>query len=139
MEKIERICPNCGTSNAYERTRCVRCGSSLTTLPASRPSNLPTRIEGASAAALVLAASAFIARVGWRLFAREVLPRAIRGLTQKPTSEQVVDQSREEPPAYVIRGWRAWSMHRGGDRSSGAEQFEWRIHRPGDRGHGKTG
>jgi hypothetical protein len=139
MEKIERVCPKCGTGNPYDRSSCVRCGSSLTNLPAQRLSNVPAQIEGASAAALVLAASAFIARTGLKLLARGILPRVASVLTHKPASSQIVDQTTEEPPDYVIRGWRAWSVHRGSDHSSGSEQFEWRINRRGGRGAGRTG
>jgi hypothetical protein len=138
MEKIERVCPNCGTANPYERANCQRCGVALANLPASRGTGVPARIEGASTAALVLAASAFIARTGFKLFAREILPRIAKGLAPKPASKEIVDQSPGDQPDYVIRGWRAWSMHHGTDHSSGSEQFEWRINRRDAPGTGRT-
>ncbi len=138
MEKIERICPKCGTGNAYDRQRCGHCGSSLTNLPVSQQSSLPAQFGGASAAALVLAASAFIVRTGLTLLVREILPRVARELTPRPTSTQIVDQAPEEQPDHIIRGWRAWSVYRGGEHSSGSEQFEWRIKRRDERGAGRT-
>jgi hypothetical protein len=139
MEKIERVCPNCGTGNPYERAQCQHCGTSLTTLPVSQQSGVPARIEAASAAALVLAASAFIARVGFKVLVRGILPRVAKGLAQKPASSQVIDQSTGEQPEYVMRGWRVWSVRRGTDQSSGSERFEWRINRRDERGGGRTG
>jgi hypothetical protein len=138
MEKIERVCPNCNTGNPYERAQCQRCGASLTNLPASRQSGLPARIEGASAVALVLGASALIARTGFKLLMSQVLPRVASSLARKPASQQIIDQSHEEQPDYVIRGWRAWSVRRGSEHSTGSEHFEWRINRRGQHGAGRT-
>lgn len=129
MQEIERVCPNCGSTNPYVRSQCVRCGANLTNLPARSQLNSPARFEGAGTAALVLAASAFIARAGLRLFVRQVLPRFAKGLQPKPASLQTVDQAPEEQPGLVIRGWRAWHVRSGTDRSSGSEHFEWRITR----------
>jgi hypothetical protein len=138
MEKIERICPKCGTANTYSRAQCQRCGVSLTNLPASQGASVPARIEGASAAALVIAASALIARTGFKLLARELLPRVAKGLARKPASTEIIDQPADEHNDYVIRGWRTWSIRRGSDRSSGSEQFEWRINRQDKSGTGRT-
>ncbi len=139
MEKIERICPNCGTSNPTTHTRCSNCGTQLINLPASRANSLPSRVEGAGAAALVLSATAFLARTGLRLLAREVLPRMAKGLTPKPASQQIVEQPTAEQPDYVIRGWRVWSYRRGDDQASGSEHFEWQVHRRDAGRKGKTG
>ncbi len=139
MEKIERICPNCGTSNSATRARCSKCGTQLINLPASRANNVPSRIEGAGAAALVLSATAFLARTGWRLLAREVLPRVAKELTPKPASQQIVEPQTEEQPDYVIRGWRVWSSRHGNDPESGSEHFEWRVNRRDESARGKTG
>ncbi len=138
MEKIERICPNCGMSNAADRARCTRCGTNLTTLPAARSSNLPSRIEGAGAAAVILGATLYIARTGLSLLAREVLPRMAKSLAYKPASKQIVEQPAEEQPDYVIRGWRSWSYRRGAERASGSESFEWRVNRRDQGGTRKT-
>ncbi len=135
MSKIERICPNCGTSNPSDRARCARCGTNLTTLPARRPNNLPIHIDKVSAAALVLGASAFIARQGLRLFARQVLPRVVKGLTPKsapkPTPKREIEPPVQEQPDYILRGWRTWSVRRGDEEAHGTEHFEWRINRRG--------
>ncbi len=145
MSKIERICPNCGATNASDRARCVRCGTNLTTLPAKRGASLPARAERVSATALVLGASALIARVGWSLVARQVLPRLVKGLTSRAAPRQVVKQPSEKqvnhPPEeqadYVIRGWRTWSVRRGDEQAQGSEHFEWKITRRGEGGAGR--
>lgn len=129
MEKIERICPNCGTGNPYGRAQCLKCGTNLTSLPAPRQPSLPERIEGASAAALAVAASAFIARAGLRLIVRGILPHVVKSLAIKPASPSISDQSPEGQSGYVIRGWRVWSMRHGSQNSNGSEHFEWRINR----------
>jgi hypothetical protein len=139
MEQIERVCPKCGVSNPYERARCQNCGVILTNLPASRRSSVPARIEGAGAAALVLGASALIVRTGLKLLVGEILPRVVSSVARKPASRQIVDQPPEEQPQYVIRGWRAWSVRRGAEHSTGSEHFEWRINRRDERGAGRTG
>jgi hypothetical protein len=127
MKQIERICPNCGASNDYDRARCSRCGTQLSTLPAPRQAGLPSKVEGASTAALVLGASAFLARTGYRLFRREILPRVIKGLKPKPASEQVIEPAGDDEPDYTVRGWRVWSTRHNDQEASGSEQFEWKI------------
>ncbi len=139
MEKIERICPNCGTSNPSTRPRCSQCGTQLINLPAARGNDLPSRVEGAGAAALVLSATAFLARAGFRLFVREVLPRVAKELMPKPASKQIVEQPTEEQPEYMIRGWRVWSYRRGDEQASGSEHVEWRVNRQDKERGGKTG
>lgn len=138
MQEIERVCPNCGTTNPYDRAQCRHCGAALRNLPAKRQPDLPARFEGAGAAALVLAASTFIAKAGFKLLVRQVLPRIAKNLEPKPASKQTVDQSPEEHPGYVIRGWRAWHVRSGTNQSSGSEHFEWRINRRDDSSPGRT-
>ncbi len=150
MAKVERICPNCGTSNASDRERCRKCGTGLFT-PARRQDNVPARSEGGRTAALVLSAGAIIARVGLRLLVRQVLPRIADRLTEKPSRMTIDHQPRrasvenapprqpvqEDEPDYVIRGWRAWSVRQNDDHSSGSETFEWRVSRRREGGAGK--
>ncbi len=133
MDKIERVCPNCGTPNAYDRDRCSRCGTSLTTLPAARQSTPLARIDRTGTAALIVGASALVARTGFKRFKQLVLPRVSQALEPRPASKQVVEPSREDEPDYTIRGWRVWSSHRGDEHSSGSEQFEWKVKRKQER------
>ncbi len=147
MATIERVCPNCGTSNSSQRARCSKCGTTLTNLPARGQSQVPARGQKAEIAGLALSAGALIARAGFRLFVRQVLPR-MRGRNQKP-SAMTIDQEprrndverpqsgwpeKDDSPDYVIRGWRAWSVRRNEDESSGSESFEWRVSRRRDGG-----
>lgn len=127
MSALERICPQCGTTNSADRTHCVRCNTNLITLSARGQSSLPARLENPQAAVFVLGASALIARIGLNLLARAVLPRLVRGVSLKRTPPARKEPSSVEQPDYIVRGWRSWRIQRGEDRSSGSEQFEWRI------------
>ncbi len=129
MVQIERICPNCGTSNAADRAQCINCGLDLNRLPAQSQSNLPLPLEGAGVAALVMGATALIARAGLRLLARGVANRINRALIPRPNPTAVERKTTEEQPDYVVWGWRSWSVRQGEQHSSGSEQFEWRVKR----------
>ncbi len=135
MNQTERICPNCGASNSYDRARCARCGTNLTTLPARQAPRLPTRWTGPGTTALVAGALAFAGRTGLWLVRNHVLPRVAKSITRPPTAKAKAEPSnkpepvREEEPDYTIRGWRVWSYRRGDDQASGSEQFEWKIKR----------
>ncbi len=119
----------------------------LTNLPVPGQSQVPARSQKAEVAALALSATALIARAGFRLLVRQVLPR-MRGKQTKPSS-MIIDQEprradverqesrwpdKDESPDYIIRGWRAWSVRQNDDQSSGSESFEWRISRRRDGG-----
>lgn len=129
MSALERICPNCGTPNSAERTHCVRCNTNLVTLAARGQTNLPARLDKAQATALALGVTALIARAGFNLLTREILPRVINGSAMKRASSLRKQPASDDRPDYIIRGWRGWTINRGGEHSSGSEQFEWRIKR----------
>jgi hypothetical protein len=131
MTQVQRVCPKCSLSNAYDRTNCQRCGMNLVNLPAVRGSNLPAPVRKISAEALVVGATAFIVRAGMKLLIHQVLPRATRALTKR-AEPRPIETKPSEPgpePDYVIRGWRAWSVRRGEEHSSGSEKFEWQINK----------
>ncbi len=127
MSALERICPNCGMANSSERTFCARCNTNLMTLSSRGQANLPARLNNAQATALALGVTALVARVGFNLLTREILPRIFNGSVLKKASSAKVQPISDDQPDYIIRGWRGWSIHRGGEHSSGSEQFEWRI------------
>ncbi len=119
----------------------------LTNLPVPGQSQVPARSQKAEVAALALSATALIARAGFRLLVRQVLPR-MRGQHIKPSS-MIIDQEprranverqesrwpdKDESPDYIIRGWRAWSVRQNDEQSSGSESFEWRVSRRRDGG-----
>ncbi len=128
MSTVERICPNCGAINSANRTYCVRCNTNLITLSAREQTNLPARFDKVQAAGLALGVSALIARVGINLLTREILPRLAKRSVVKGASPAKGQPMAADQPDYIIRGWRAWSVHRGEEHSTGSEQFEWRIH-----------
>ncbi len=131
MATLERICPNCGTANPRERVNCIHCGTNLIQLPERRASRLPARVEGAGAAAMVLGATALVARAGLELLARQLFAGFRRATLAKAPPTTAANRSQEERPDYVVRGWRAWSIHYGDKKTSGSEQFEWHIKRVG--------
>ncbi len=138
MTTVERICPNCGTANPTEQVNCLHCGTNLIYLPASRETRLPARIEGAGTAALVLGATALVARAGLQLLARRLIahfsqgtsagtkPIIIRSKPQTPS-----DSAPQEQPDYIVRGRRSWTIHYGGQKTGGSEEFEYRVKRTG--------
>lgn len=126
MAQIERICPNCGTSNPADRARCVHCGLDLLYLPARREPRLPARLGNAGAAALLLGASALVAREGFKLLARSLLTR-LAPVSRRQVSPTNATPVPDEPPDYIIRGWTAWNIRNGKEQSSGSQRFEWHI------------
>ncbi len=132
MAQIERICSNCGTSNPSDQTYCAQCGVDLIHLPAPRQTTMPARMNQAQAAALVVGASLLIARAGLQLIAQGLAPRLANGLIKRSRSS--IEQTRQgDQPEWIVRGWRAWSIHSGDAHSTGSEQFEWRIKRTRDQ------
>lgn len=134
MQNFERVCPHCGASNSYQNARCQNCGSNLNTLqPAA---NNPNRsLVKSGGGALVIGATMFLARVGFQLALRGVragLERAAARATtpreSTPSRAAGTDNPTNAPDReYVLRGWRAWSVDRQGERASGSEKFEWTI------------
>ncbi|MGB8647701.1 MAG: zinc ribbon domain-containing protein [Anaerolineae bacterium] len=149
MARVERICPNCGTSNASVREQCRKCGTRLS-LHAPREDNLPGRSKGVRTVALVLSAGAIIARTGLRLFVKQVLPRIARMRSEKP-SHMTIDYSPRQPPVEnaesrqpespepdsKIHGWRAWRVRHGDKQASGSKTVEWSVSRRREGGAGK--
>ena len=125
-----------------DRAECLKCRANLR-LPAARRSNLPIPSRKRQAAALALSAAAVVARVGFTLLKDQVLPRLAdsladwaRGLpTERKASEVIEPEPKSaEEPDYTIRGWRAWSVRRGQQETSGSERFEWNVSRRRDGG-----
>ncbi len=136
MTTVERICPNCGTANPTEQVNCLRCGTNLIHLPASRETRLPARIEGAGAAALVLGATALVARAGLQLLARRLFahfsqtrPAGTRPVMIRTNPQAPSESVAEEQPDYIVRGRRSWTIQYGGEKSGGSEEFEYRVKR----------
>lgn len=137
MSQFERICPKCGTSNTYERSRCSKCGTNLTPLLAPPDQQAISPLSDMSARGLAFAATMFIARVGFRLLWRGVKFGAAQAMTRANTNSADAGRSPSKStttkdnsaPDFVIRGWRSWSVRDGEKKSSGSEKFEWQIHR----------
>ena len=73
--------------------------------------------------------NALVARAGLELLARQLFTRVRRATLAKTAPSATINRSSEAPPDYVVRGWRAWSIHYGDKNTNGSEQFEWHIKR----------
>ena len=69
MARFERVCPECGTSNAYDKTQCAKCRAPLTGAPASNTPPTPI-LSRKGAAKLAWRATKFLTVMGatlaWR-------------------------------------------------------------------------
>jgi hypothetical protein len=83
MERVRKICPQCGAANPMEADRCVECGATMRgSLPILRESKLPVPWKEVGAS-LALGAAALAMRAGWRLLQallerRDVEPVSLR-------------------------------------------------------------
>jgi hypothetical protein len=103
----------------------------------SRETRLPARIEDAGAAALVLGATALVARAGLQLLARRLFARFNQGMRDrtkpivigtKPGQDRP-ENAGQDQPEYVVRGRRSWIIRFGGQQTGGSEEFEYRVKR----------
>lgn len=129
MPRFERVCPECGTSNAYDKAQCVKCHAPLTGAPASQPPPAPV-LSRKTMAKLAWRATKFMTVMGvtlaWRGARRSVekIRAARSGNVQNTTIEgdYVVppDETPNAPVEYFppAREWRVWS----GDRDDDSEQ-----------------
>ena len=119
MPSFERICPECGASNSYSRTQCVKCRAPLTRL-ASTPMTPPELFSRAMMARLAWRATKFLARQGFNL----ALSSTKRGIDRvqnrnhEDASHEMIEgdfqvKSEETAPALKNRGatgeWRVWT------------------------------
>lgn len=149
MENLQRVCSKCGAANDMSRTQCARCGNRLVDLPASRGEKSLMRPGALDARALAVGAGVLIARAGWGLFRRVLLPRAWQVVSEtmaagaranrQPAAAQRPEDSKAltkapqadpipaDEPDVVIKSWRVWAVKRGSTQYSGSETAEWRL------------
>ncbi len=132
MPKVERVCPNCGTSNAYAQAQCRKCRAPLTGAPASSQPPAPV-LSRKAMTKLAWRATKFMTVLGatlaWRGARRGVEKfRAARSANvQNETIEGDYIVSPPEPPTGQLppaREWRVWS----GDRDEDAAPADAALH-----------
>jgi ribosomal protein L40E len=119
MPQFERICPECGASNSFDKTKCVKCRAPLTR-PASAEPPPPALFTRGMIARLAWRATKFFARQGFNL----ALSGTKRGIdrVQNRNKEDVTHemiegdfqvQADQTAPPEQTRGvtsdWRVWS------------------------------
>lgn len=104
MPRFERICPECGTGNAFHKTQCGKCHAPLTgAVNSARPAPAPLSRRGV--AKLAWRATKFLTRAGFRL-ARQGVERGVESIQNRNTQDvknETVDGE------YKLREWRVWS------------------------------
>lgn len=119
MPSFERICPECGASNSFDKTQCVKCRAPLTR-PATAPTPPPDLFSRAMLAKLTWRATKFLARQGFKL----ALSSTKRGIERvqnrnhEDVSHETIEgdfqvKSDETAPSLQNRGvtgeWRVWT------------------------------
>ena len=118
MARFERVCPNCGTSNAYDKTQCAKCRAPLTGAPASNqpPTDFLSR---KGMAKLAWRATKFLTVMGatmaWRGAQRGVEKirehRSTDVRSETIDGDYIVPSDAPETADYFppAREWRVWS------------------------------
>lgn len=132
MPRFERVCPECGASNAYDRTQCVNCRAPLTGAPASN--NPPTAyLSRKGMAKLAWRATKFVTVLGIRFAWRG----AQRGIERVKEHNRVDVKDATIDGDYLIpqpdapenfpptREWRVWSGAADDDSSETNTALHW--------------
>lgn len=138
MASVDRICANCGTVNPIANSRCSNCGTNLINLPARRDETRLSVLKSRGALAIAFGASALIARMGFRIVTRAIVPAIWQAITRAARPKAADPNAKHDDDAdVVIRGWRAWSVRDDRKQSSGEERFEWKVKSKRNRVTGK--
>jgi len=132
MPRFERICPECGASNAYAKTQCVKCRASLTGAPASNTPLTPF-MSRKGMAKLAWRATKFVTVLGIR-FAWRGAQRGMDRIKERDRADvkdttidgdylvPQPDAPENFPPA---REWRVWSGTPQGDSDDSDTTLHW--------------
>ncbi len=119
MSSFERICPESGANNSFDKTRCVKCRAPLTR-PASTEPPPPALLSRAMMANLAWKATKFLARQGFFLAvsgAKRGIGR-VQNRNHEDVSKETIEgdfQVKSDETALSIRNrgasgeWRVWS------------------------------
>ena len=103
MPRFERICPECGTSNAFRNSHCDKCRAPLTGVIQVSPPAAALSRRGV--AKLAWRATKFLTRAGFNL-ARTGAKRGLEQIQNRNTQDvknETIDAD------YKLRDWRVWS------------------------------
>jgi hypothetical protein len=135
MPRFERVCPECGTSNAYDKTQCVQCRAPLTGAVDTRKAP-PAPLSRKAIAKLTWRAAKFVAGLGVQL-ARRGAQRGIDRVTARPrvaAKDETIEGDYvvppPEPPAASeyfppLREWRVWSGDADDESSDAPASLHW--------------
>jgi hypothetical protein len=125
MAKIERICPECGTSNSYTQASCMKCRAPLTpTNTAQTPTPLLSR---RGLAKLAWRATKSLTRAGFH-FARRRAENGIERLRQRNfhnVKNELIEGEYEVPPPRAANDWRVWSSSPESQAQDEKERLHW--------------
>ncbi len=134
MARFERVCPECGTSNAYDKTQCAKCRAPLTGAPASNTPPTPI-LSRKGAAKLAWRATKFLTVMGatlaWRGAQRgiEKIREARSNNVQNETIDgaYIVPGDAPEPEIQLppTREWRVWSGDPDDDSTEQKTSLHW--------------
>lgn len=120
MPKFERVCPECGASNSYNVSNCVKCRAPLTGGTAPQTPQ-PALLSRRMVAALAWRATKFLARKGFNI-ARDGTKRGIEKV-QKRHQEDVKNDTIDAD--YKVSEWRVWSARTDKEKTAKTERVEW--------------
>lgn len=135
MARFERICPECGAGNSYDKTQCVKCRAPLTRPPQSLPPPVAA-LSRRGMAILAWRATKFMTRLGFGLAVRG----AQRGVAhvRERNSEDVKNETidgeyrvtedstpvlPEEP--VRLREWRVYTKAPDAAKAQAPERLSW--------------
>lgn len=102
MPRFERICPECGTGNAFRNSRCAKCHAPLT--GATQVSPPAASLSRRGMAKLAWRATKFLTRASINL-ARTSAKRSLEQIQNRNTQDvknETIDAD------YKLREWRVW-------------------------------
>lgn len=120
MARFERICPECGASNSFQQTNCVKCRAPLVGQTAAPPT-APEIFSRRGIARLTWRATKFLTRAGVQLAWRGAqggLAR-VRERAKTDVKNETIDGE------YQISEWRVWSKKPEPDKTERAQPLRW--------------
>jgi hypothetical protein len=135
MARFERVCPECGASNAYNKAQCSKCRAPLTGAPISNEPP-PALLSRQNMTKLAWRATKFLTVMGMTLAwrgakhgfekARERGHENVRGKTIDGDFEPAPEPAPELPQNFPpTREWRVWSGSTDDDNAESNTNLHW--------------
>lgn len=126
MPRYERICPECGASNSFKRTSCVKCGAPLTRLAIPQTPTL-SPLSRRGIAKLAWKATKILTRAGFNLAKRGAQTGIDRVRHERVRQERKAADVKSETidGEYKLREWRVWSKGSDKTEQTKTERVHW--------------